>query len=80
MKQYTQKEFDRFPVNDCGYKQCPSGDYTLITNFPNRCSFDDLCYFGTGCSFGKQCSFDGLCYFGTGCSFGEQCSFGERYD
>lgn len=55
MKKYTQEEFDRFPVDERGRKQCPSGDYTLIQKFPERCSF------GKWCSFGEWCK----------CEFGE---------
>lgn len=46
-----------------GIKQCPSGDYSDIQVFSDRCSF------GEECSFGKWCS------FGEDCSFGEECSF-----
>ncbi len=68
MKQYTQQEFDNFPVIN-GRKQCPSGDYTLIRSFGERCSFGEWCSFGEGCSFGERCSFGELCSFGDGCSF-----------
>ena len=76
MKRYTQKEFDLFPLDNYGRKQCPSGDYTLITKFPKRCSFDGLCYFGVKCFFSEQCSFGERCFFGEHCSFGRFCSFG----
>ena len=49
MKKYTQEEFDQFPADECGYKQCPSGDYTLIQKFPEYCSFGDWCSFGERC-------------------------------
>ena len=62
MKKYTQADFDAFEVID-GIKQCPSGDYSDIQVFSDRCSF------GEDCSFGKWCS------FGEDCSFGEECSF-----
>lgn len=75
MKQYTKEEFDNFPVID-GRKQCPSGDYTLIRSFGERCRFGEWCRFGEGCSFGQGCSFGGWCSFGEGCSFGERCRFG----
>ena len=71
LKKYTQEEFDAFPVVD-GWKLCPSGDYSLIKAFGERCSF------GEGCSFGRRCSFSERCSFGEGCSFGGWCSFGER--
>ena len=68
MKKYTQADFDAFEVID-GIKQCPSGDYSDIQVFSDRCSFGEDCSFGEECSFGKWCS------FGEDCSFGEECSF-----
>ena len=68
MKKYTQADFDAFEVID-GIKQCPSGDYSDIQIFGERCSFGKWCSFGEWCSFGKGCS------FGECCSFGEWCSF-----
>ena len=52
MKKYTQADFDAFEVID-GIKQCPSGDYSDIQIFGERCSF------GRCCSFGEWCSFEG---------------------
>ena len=65
MKKYTQADFDAFEVID-GIKQCPSGDYSDIQVFSDRCSF------GEDCSFGEECS------FGECCSFGEWCSFEDK--
>lgn len=65
MKKYTQADFDAFEVID-GIKQCPSGDYSDIRVFGERCSF------GKGCSFGECCSFGERCSFGKGCSFEEK--------
>lgn len=62
MEEYTQADFDAFEVID-GIKQCPSGDYS------------DIQIFGERCSFGKWCSFGGDCSFGEDCFFGEECSF-----
>ena len=62
MKKYTQADFDAFEVID-GIKQCPSGDYSDIQVFSDRCSFGEDCSFGEWCSFGEDCS------------FGEECSF-----
>lgn len=62
MKKYTQADFDAFEVID-GIKQCPSGDYSDIQIFGERCSFGEWCSFGKWCSFGEDCS------------FGEECSF-----
>ena len=50
MKKYTQEEFDGFEI-DAGRRICPSGDYSLITNFSERCSFGEECSFGEGCSY-----------------------------
>ena len=74
MKKYTQADFDAFEVID-GIKQCPSGDYSDIQVFSDRCSFGEDCSFGEYCSFGKWCSFSKQCSFGEDCSFGEECSF-----
>lgn len=57
MKQYTQDDYDNFPVIN-GCKQCRSGDYSLIKSFGQGCSFGWRCYFGAGCYFGKRCSFE----------------------
>lgn len=62
MKEYTQADFDTFEVID-GIKQFPSGDYSDIQIFGERCSF------GKDCSFGKECSFGERCFFGAWCSF-----------
>ena len=56
MKKYTQADFDAFEVID-GIKQCPSGDYSDIQVFSDRCSF------GEDCSFGEECSFEGKCEY-----------------
>ena len=77
MRHYTQEEFDALPVVD-GRKQCPTGDYSAIRNFPEQCVFGKRCSFGAACYFGELCSFRELCYFGEQCRFGEQCSFGEQ--
>ena len=74
MKKYTQADFDAFEVID-GIKQCPSGDYSDIQVFSDRCSFGEDCSFGEECSFGEWCSFGKWCSFGEDCSFGEECSF-----
>lgn len=58
MKKYTQADFDAFEVID-GIKQCPSGDYSDIQVFSDRCSFGKWCSFGEDCSFGEECSFEG---------------------
>ncbi|WP_418984321.1 zinc finger CCCH domain-containing protein [Alistipes putredinis] len=77
MKKYTQADFDAFEVID-GIKQCPSGDYSDIQVFSDRCSFGEDCSFGEECSFGKWCSFGEDCSFGEYCSFGKWCSFSKQ--
>ena len=77
MKRYSQEDFILFEVDEFGCKICPSGDYTLIKDFGERCDFAAHCIFGTQCSFGAHCRFSGQCSFGEGCSFGAWCSFGE---
>ena len=58
MKKYTQADFDAFEVID-GIKQYPSGDYSDIQIFGERCSFGKWCSFGEDCFFGEECSFEG---------------------
>lgn len=58
MEEYTQADFDAFEVID-GIKQCPSGDYSDIQIFGERCSFGKWCSFGEECFFGEECSFEG---------------------
>ena len=60
MKRYTQAEFEAFPVVD-GWKQCPTGDYSAITQFPACSSIGERCRFGAGCSFGAWCRFGERC-------------------
>ena len=49
MKKYTQTDFDNFKVDEYGRKICPTGDYTAIKSFGERCIF------GEGCRFGERC-------------------------
>lgn len=78
MKKYTQADFDNFEVDEYGHKICPTGDYTAIKSFGERCSFGEWCSFGARCNFGARCSFGEGCCFGEGCHFGAWCSFGAR--
>ena len=75
MKVYTEKDLEGFERDDFGWLICPSGDYTQIKSFGERCSFGEVCRFGKECSFGEVCSFGEWCSFGERCSFGEECSF-----
>ena len=76
-KIYTQKDFESFEIID-GIKQCPSGDYSQISSFAERCSFAEGCSFAEWCSFAERCSFAEGCSFAKRCSFAEGCSFAER--
>ena len=58
MKKYTQEEFDAIERDEYGIKNCPTGDYTAIKNFGERCSFGEWCSFGERCRFGKTCNFE----------------------
>ena len=48
-KKYTLEDFNSFERNENGFIVCPAGDYTVIEQFPKKCSF------GERCSFGKEC-------------------------
>ena len=74
MRKYTKEDFENFEVVN-GYRICPSGDYTQIKEFGDKCKFSMDCVFGEGTSFGDSCSFGECCSFGDGCSFGECCDF-----
>ena len=89
MKAYTKEDMKNFNRDDYGNLICPTGDYSQIRSFDNRCSFGkccsfserssfgEYCSFGYGCSFGEWCSFGKSCTFDKSCSFGEWCSFEE---
>ena len=77
MKKYTIEDFDKFEIID-GYINCPSGYYSSIKKFPEKCIFGSGCIFGEGCSFGERCIFGEVCIFGSVCIFGEGCRFGAR--
>lgn len=90
MMKYTEKDFKTFERDEWGRLICPSGDYTAIRTFPEKCSFGAGSTFGQGsdfgrwsrfeeeCSFGERCVFSEGCSFGWFCSFGEMCVFGKR--
>ena len=59
MKVYTEKDLEGFERDDLGWLICPSGDYTQIKSFGERCSFGECCGFGERCRFGEVCSFEG---------------------
>ena len=41
MKVYTEKDLEGFERDDFGRLICPSGDYTQIKSFGERCSFGE---------------------------------------
>ena len=63
MKKYTQEEFDALPIDENGIKQCPTGDYSQIKEFPDWCSFGEGCTFIDQCYFGEKCKFRELCKY-----------------
>lgn len=69
MKKYTEKDFETFERNEWGWLICPSGDYTEIRTFPEKCIF------GKRCNFRRRSNFGVMCGFGDGCTFGEMCNF-----
>ena len=77
MKKYTIEDFDKFEIID-GYINCPSGYYSSIKKFPEKCIFGSGCIFGEGCSFDEGCIFGEVCIFDSGCIFGVGCRFGAR--
>ena len=60
MKKYTEKDLETFDRDKYGWLICPSGDYSEIKTFPEKCSFGEGCSFGERCSFGQGCSHEGL--------------------
>ena len=61
MKVYTVEDLETFEKDECGYLICPTGDYSQIESFNERCSFGEWCSFGECCSFGGCCSFGEKC-------------------
>ena len=68
MEKYTEKDLEKFERDEYGWLICPSGDYSKIKMFPEKCSFGRGCSFGRLCSLGEGCSFSERCRFGQGCS------------
>lgn len=56
MERYTEKDLETFERDEWGRLICPSGDYTQVRDFPERCSFAELCIFE------KNLYFDGILY------------------
>lgn len=83
MKKYTQADLDAFEVID-GIKQCPSGDYSDIQIFGERCSFGEWCYFGEWCSFEGKGEYIGdypfLAFVGFGSRIGSKVYFFNLQD
>ena len=81
LKVYTQEEVDAILPDENGVRYFPTGDYSAIKDFGEKCVFAQLCIFGPAtrfaacCSFGISCKFDKRCEFGTFCEFRSQCKF-----
>lgn len=43
MRKITQAEFEDFPLDEYGRKQCPTGGYTAFKSFGERCVFGKGC-------------------------------------
>ena len=88
MKKYIEKDLETFERNEWAWLICPSGDYTAIRTFPEKCifgkrcnfrrrsNFGVMCSFGDGCTFGEMCNFDAWNSFGDWCNFSAGCNFG----
>ena len=63
IKIYTQEDFNKLEKDEFGYTICPTGVYTDIKEFPNKCIFGERCSFGKCCSFGESCSFGRYCNY-----------------
>ena len=70
MKKYTQEEFNALPLDEFGYRICPTGDYTKIRLF-------EKCKLGDGCELGDECELGDGCELGYGCKLGNWCVLGE---
>ena len=40
MERYNKKDLENFERDCLGYIICPSGDYTVIKDFPDNCVFE----------------------------------------
>lgn len=74
---FTQKEFDAIPRDEDGLKNCPSGDYTHIKNFPSKCVFGPRSVFGDGSVFGEWATFGSECVLGSLCQLGNWSQLGD---
>lgn len=74
MERYNEEDLENFERDCLDHIICPSGDYTVIKDFPDNCVFESSCLFGNWSNFGKWCSFGGRCIFGELSKFGEKCN------
>ena len=78
MKKITLEEFEKFEIIN-GVKQCPNGDYSLISSFGERCSFGEWCSFGESCSFENGKKYIGkypfMAFVGAGSRIGSKVYF-----
>lgn len=78
MERYNEEDLENFERDCLDHIICPSGDYTVIKDFPNNCVFESSCLFGNWSNFGKRNIFGEASRFGAWSRFGKWCSFGER--
>lgn len=89
MKVYTEKDLEGFERDDLGRLICPSGDYTQIKSFGERCGFEGGCVSGgryvavdrIGSEKRKTYFFadrDGNIFVRAGCWFSDLSAFKER--
>ncbi len=46
MRKYTISDLEAFERDEFGWLICPTGDYTEIKEFPEKCSFDrEYCFY-----------------------------------
>lgn len=77
MRKYNSTDIQNFTRDERGYLECPSGDYTQIRTFPEKCNFGIGNDFGSKCEFGNGNIFDLWNTFGDGCEFGIWNTFGD---
>ena len=51
MKVYKIEDLETFERDEFGYLICPSGDYSQIKSFGERCSFGEWCNLGNNLKF-----------------------------
>ena len=60
MKIYSEEDIKNFESDEYGRLICPSGDYTQIKSFGERCSFGEECRFGERCNLENNLRFENI--------------------